>query len=157
MDTGSAPTTAFELTLQQYATALDNRLRATREKKWNREGIRPHPLMHPPMAEPKREKRGRRADRKVQRLRRKKLSETPIEQTVVNLSSHVLTTSEMSFLQKGLTFCPTDTHFKQIQFTADLHQFYIRLRLKDYFAEKQTDGSRQESALGQTDLRRHSL
>ena len=63
----------------------------------------------------------------------------------------------MSLLQKGLTFCPTDTNINRIQYTADLHQFYRRLRLKDYFAEKQTDGSRQESALGQTDLRRHSL
>ena len=46
-----------------------------------------------------------------------------IEQTVVNLSSHVLTTSEMSLLQKGLA-CPTDTNFNQIPFTAELHQFY---------------------------------
>ena len=86
VDAGSGPTTAFELTLQQYATALDSRLRATREKKWHREGIRPHPLMNPPIAEPKREKRGRRAGGKVQRLRQKKLSETPthiIEQAVV--------------------------------------------------------------------------
>ena len=159
-------TTFIEQTLQEYATTLDIRLRNTREKKWRRDGIRPRPLET--IAIRKQEsyrRRGRRSGKKVQRRRferngpsQREDCSTTMEQTVVNLSSHVLTTSEMSLLRKGLTFCPTDANLNHTELTADLHQFYRRLRLKDYFAERQACGSPDnESALSHTALRQRSL
>ena len=42
---------------------------------------------------------------------------------------------EMSLLKKGLTFCPATRSLNRVQLEADLHEFYRRLRLRDYFAD----------------------
>ena len=73
----------------------------------------------------------------------------------MNFSSYQLTLAESSLLQRGLTFCPTPPQLDQIQLTADFHDFYRRLRLRDFFADKPSS-SHEESALQTTNLARKS-
>ena len=79
------------------------------------------------------------------------------ERTVINISSTPLTDPEQQLLGKGLTFCPTAPSVNKVQFTADLHGFYRRLRLRDYFADKPDANRTDTSALENTNLRRRSL
>ena len=80
-----------------------------------------------------------------------------IERTVVNISSHPLTGPEELLLAKGLTFCPSTPHLNHTQLTADLHEFYRRLRLHYFFAENPSQNDYGTSLLQGTSLRRKSL
>ena len=78
------------------------------------------------------------------------------KRTVIDLSSSTLSTSPRSLLQKGLTFCPTAFRINHMELAADLHAFYRRLRLQEYFSEKPASWTSDRSALKDTLLRRHS-
>ncbi|XP_075697305.1 uncharacterized protein LOC142742645 [Rhinoderma darwinii] len=76
----------------------------------------------------------RRAGRRWTRSRHQHTDEVPGRKNhlVVNLSSHSLTPTELSVLQKGLSFCPTapcNTFILQ----QELNYFYRSLRLKTHF------------------------
>ena len=80
-----------------------------------------------------------------------------VDKTVYNISKTALTQPEMSLLKKGLTFCPATRSLNRVQLEADLHEFYRRLRLRDYFADAPQAERLEISALDQTNLRRKSL
>ena len=52
---------------------------------------------------------------------------------VVNISGSELSTSEISVLSKGLSFCPKPPRIESFQLRQDLARFIRRLRLKEYF------------------------
>ena len=81
----------------------------------------------------------------------------PSTRTVVNLSSHTLSTAQESLLEKGLTFCPTSPSPDRLQLTVNLHHFYRRLRLTDYFADRPDTSSATDSALKHTALAEKSV
>ena len=55
--------------------------------------------------------------------------------TVVNLSCHELTDSEISLLSKGLKFCPTPSDLDRYRLHKDINDFIRCIRLKEYFFE----------------------
>jgi hypothetical protein len=56
---------------------------------------------------------------------------------VLNLSSVVLSDSEISLLSKGLNFCPVPRDIDEKQVREDTRAFFRRLRLKEYFSRVQ--------------------
>ena len=50
-----------------------------------------------------------------------------------------LTDSEQKILQKGVTFCPTNSTLNEFQLHADLSEFARNLRLKEFFADSQSN------------------
>ena len=82
-------------------------------------------------------------------------SRLALENTVVDLSTHQLTEQQRNLLAKGLSFCPTEPYFNTIELSADLHAFYLRLRLRDYFADKPS-ATNDKDALQHTRLHRKS-
>ena len=61
------------------------------------------------------------------------------KKTVLNLSKRDLTKTEYSFLGKGLKFLPKTKHHYVIQLKQDVFEFTRKLRLKDFFADKDKD------------------
>ena len=57
---------------------------------------------------------------------------------VFNLSTTTLTADEVSLLAKGLNFCPSYIYFDYTEFHAQIHRFIRRLKLFDYFREKES-------------------
>jgi len=55
---------------------------------------------------------------------------------IINLSPIDLTQPEISLLSKGLGFCPTPRSIDDLQLNQDLEQFCRRMRLKDFFFDK---------------------
>lgn len=55
---------------------------------------------------------------------------------VINLSSKVLTESQLSLLSKGLKFVPTRRNIDKGKLIADLGSWERRMRLKEYFFEE---------------------
>ena len=155
---------ALSAHLRSFSAQLDEHLRESRKRKWLRDDVQPGPLWWG--SHPQRRPRGTRAGSHVRRKRQRGIfqrpllkvtsSPLPIENTVVNLSSRELTDSEISLLRKGLTFCPTGPRINRLQLTADLHEFYRRLRLKAYFANQPYNSSDGDSALKGTVLARKS-
>ena len=86
-----------------------------------------------------------RTKRRKQCKREKRLSATPnsgappinSKETVVNLSSVPLSTDEKLLLSRGLSFCPTPPSVNTFQLQCDLKTFYRRLRLREYFLDKE--------------------
>ena len=61
--------------------------------------------------------------------------ESLIGHSVVNLSSHRLTKTEVEVLEKGLTFCPTPRAPDIVDIWNHLEEFFRRLRIKRHFDE----------------------
>ena len=119
----------------------------------------PRPLLIQTNKQPK-HRRGRRAGKhnRSQPQRTEGSFPAPIQTIVVNLSKRTLTDAETSLLRKGLTFCPTTLNINRLQLTADLHEFYRRLRLREYFSRRpDISQSTEDSALKNTNLARKSL
>jgi len=55
------------------------------------------------------------------------------ERSVINLSSHILTPTERSVLEKGLKFCPTPGEPNMNELLEDLRLFFRRMKLKAHF------------------------
>ena len=55
---------------------------------------------------------------------------------ILNLSDHILSESEYNLLKRGLKFCPTPTSNNADQNTIDLFNFCRRLRLREFFYDK---------------------
>ena len=68
--------------------------------------------------------------------------------TVVNLSSKVLSESENSLLQKGLNFCPTPSKPALSSIHNDLEKFYNNLRWKLFLSQPLAGNSMEKSILG---------
>ena len=66
----------------------------------------------------------------------------PTPTTVVNLSGCPLSPDEVQLLSRGLSFCPTPPHLNTTQVLDDLERYNRRLRLKEFFADKEEDVSR---------------
>ncbi|CAJ0921678.1 unnamed protein product [Ranitomeya imitator] len=58
---------------------------------------------------------------------------SPSNNIVYNISSQNLSSTDMTLLQKGLTFCPVP-HFDTFQVDQELHRFFRTLRLKVHFS-----------------------
>ncbi|CAJ0923227.1 unnamed protein product [Ranitomeya imitator] len=54
-------------------------------------------------------------------------------QLVINISSKSMDTSQLTLLQKGLSFCPT-YKFNSLELNMDLQRFFRNLRLRVYFS-----------------------
>ena len=80
-----------------------------------------------------------------------------VDKTVHNISKTALTQTEVSLLKRGPTFCPATRSFNRVQLEADLHEFYRRLGLRDYFADAPQGDQLEISALDKTKLRRKYL
>ena len=140
--------------LWTYAQDLDSKLTTCRNRKWKRDGITPKPLPTPQGQAVKRMRLRRSRGGKKTKKNAERLA---LENTVVNLSSHQLTEPQRNLLAKGLSFCPTEPFFDTIELSADLHAFYRRLRLRDYFADKPSaTNAKDASALQHTRLHRKS-
>jgi hypothetical protein len=63
---------------------------------------------------------------------------------VTNLSKYTLTSSETSLLGKGLKFIPDRTRIDPIKLLADLDEWERRMRLREFFQDKDTQGRRNE-------------
>ena len=88
----------------------------------------------------RRKKLNRRSYKKNKRKRQSsELKDSAEVKTAVNLSSEQLSTSEISLLCKGLTFCPLPSRPDTFQLKKDLIQFSRRLRLKEYFWDSEDD------------------
>ena len=59
--------------------------------------------------------------------------------SVINLSSCSLSTDEISILSRGLTFCPTLRHINWPEVSADIYDFYRRMRLAEYFFDENSN------------------
>lgn len=59
-------------------------------------------------------------------------------ETVVNLSSRVLTEAELSVLSRGLKFCPTPEGIDAYQLRKDITEYARRVRLREYFYNDET-------------------
>ncbi|GFO22560.1 flagellar protein flil [Plakobranchus ocellatus] len=57
--------------------------------------------------------------------------------TVINLSSHVLTDPQTQLLSRNLNYCPTPHHINHIELSEDIHRFYRRLRLTEFFYDEE--------------------
>ncbi|XP_064469602.1 uncharacterized protein LOC135384327 [Ornithodoros turicata] len=68
--------------------------------------------------------------------------------SMVNLSSVTLTDIEERLLSKGLSFCPSTTGLKEFQLHTDLENFARKLRLRDFFHDK--ENSRQTASAFKT-------
>ena len=55
------------------------------------------------------------------------------ENTVVNLSQKELSTSEVSLLSRGLSFCPRPPPVNRFELRQDFLDFTRRFRLREYF------------------------
>lgn len=68
-----------------------------------------------------------------------------LNKRVVNLSSTILTDSELKLLRKGLNFCPTplSIDFKDIQ--SDITNFARKLSLKEYFSKVTSDSDHEQT------------
>ena len=64
---------------------------------------------------------------------------------VTNLSKHILTISELSVLNRGLNFCPTQFVPKYKDIDKDISRFERRLQLYYYFAKKNKDDEDDEN------------
>lgn len=58
---------------------------------------------------------------------------TQTEHIVVNISYYTLTPTEMTLLQRGLSFCPTPS-LDTFTLEQELQRFYRSIRLKTFFA-----------------------
>lgn len=61
------------------------------------------------------------------------------KETVLNLSNRTLTSAEYRLLGKGLKFCPKPKHHNEIQLKQDVFEFTRKLRLKEFFGDKEED------------------
>ena len=68
--------------------------------------------------------------------------------TICNISSTRLSVSEISFLNKGLNFCPSTKDSNKEQLLDDLYFFCRKLKLKEYFygGDTITDKIQQEES-----------
>ena len=58
---------------------------------------------------------------------------------IINLSSLNLSASETRLLNKGLGYCPTPRSINTLELNQDLESFCRRMRLKEFFFDKQQD------------------
>ena len=56
---------------------------------------------------------------------------------VLNISKRTLTSAEYRFLGKGLKICPKPKHHDVLQLKQDIFEFTRKLRLKEFFADKE--------------------
>ncbi|RUS73110.1 hypothetical protein EGW08_019132 [Elysia chlorotica] len=61
------------------------------------------------------------------------------EHTVINLSSHTLTSTQTQLLSKNLNFCPTPKTINNIELSRDIFRFTRRLRLAEFFWDEEND------------------
>ena len=177
--------TALRQCVANFSSRLDKDLFRLRHLKWERarDGVRPQLIRQTSVAwatcpQPQTERRWtrragkKRRDRAEQRrTKRTKVLLVPdtstdkngdqpspisVDRTVIDLLSSTLSTSQHSLLQKGMTLCPTAFRINHLELTADLHAFYRRLRLQEYFLEKPASWTSDKSALEDTSLNRHS-
>ena len=74
------------------------------------------------------------------RSRRKTIANIHLDHSsVINLSSCSLSTDEISILSRGLTFCPTPRHINWPEVSADIYDFYRRMRLAEYFFDENSN------------------
>ena len=59
--------------------------------------------------------------------------------TVINLSSHQLTEHQSNVLSKNINFCPTPSRVNTVELSNDIFKFCRRLRLAEYFFDKDDD------------------
>ena len=64
---------------------------------------------------------------------------------IVNLSDHTLSDAEKSVLKKGLKFVPTPTGLNRSELMADNRKFARRMRLKEFFADEESNPNRQRN------------
>jgi hypothetical protein len=60
----------------------------------------------------------------------------PDQEVITNLSSHELTSDQISILSKGLTFVPDRTEVDLTKVRADLGEWERRMRLREFFFEE---------------------
>ena len=58
---------------------------------------------------------------------------------MVNISNVTLPAAEEDLLSKGLLFCPKPSAADRFQLEEDLHQFFRRLRLEEFFFEEDSE------------------
>ena len=78
--------------------------------------------------------------RRHRRFRRPRPEPTlpPVPNTVINLSSSIISDAEHKLLSKGLNFCPTPREVNQAQLSQDLTEYYRRIRLREFFLDAET-------------------
>ena len=78
--------------------------------------------------------------RRHRRFRRPRPEATlpPVPNTVINLSSCIISDAEHKLLSKGLNFCPTPREVNQAQLSQDLTEYYRRIRLREFFLDAET-------------------
>ena len=62
---------------------------------------------------------------------------TEDDDIIVNISDYELTEAEKSLLKKGLKFVPTPTRLNRTELAVDTKRFCRRMRLKEFFSDKQ--------------------
>ncbi|XP_029848861.4 uncharacterized protein LOC115330973, partial [Ixodes scapularis] len=58
---------------------------------------------------------------------------------IINLSSVILSATELSLCSRGLSFCPTSGEYNEFQIYKDLDNFARNLRLREYFHDHPQD------------------
>ena len=64
------------------------------------------------------------------------IESTNTHESVVNLSSHILTSAQRSLLEKGLNFCPSPGNRCFAETRSDLDRFHQSLKLWCYFSHE---------------------
>ncbi|CAJ0950515.1 unnamed protein product, partial [Ranitomeya imitator] len=93
-------------------------------------------------------KRHRRKQKEIREEQSPKTTEPEEKRTelVINISQKVLSDMEISVLSKGLSFSPC-SHMDWFQLQLDLGQFFRRLKLKEWFSDKEATSKERVSEL----------
>ena len=75
------------------------------------------------------------------------------KETVLNISKRKLTNAEYRLLGKGLKFCHKPKHHDVLQLKQDIFEFTRKLRLKEFFTDKEHDD---DDGGGNNDKSRHN-
>ena len=75
------------------------------------------------------------------------------KETVLNISKRKLTNAEYRLLGKGLKFCTKPKHHDVLQLKQDIFEFTRKLRLKEFFNDKEHDD---DDGGGNNDKSRHN-
>ena len=163
----------------QNVQRLESALLKIRIKIWQRDGVKPSPL-HRQHKSARGTRAGKRHQRHKRAIRtqqnsdsrsdhqaihnsppvraRETTSTLPVSCNVVNLSKCDLSAAEESLLRRGLSFCPSTGSLNTHRLSLDLHAFYRRVRLRDFFYNHPSNEADEErSVLDMTNLRQPSV
>ena len=83
--------------------------------------------------QPRESSASRQVSKKVANTAALRHNSTTRKSNVINLSKRSLSKFEVAVLEKGLTFCPSQSKIDKEQFTNDVYQFVRKLKLREHF------------------------